>query len=88
MRGEKQKEYLLLYQSGWTMREIAFLYGVNISTISRTIKRSLRKTCPFASDCENCPLPDCAFKDEYAYLVNNLDSMPDMRRKRNPRGEL
>lgn len=87
MKSEKQRAYLLLYQCGWTMREIAFLYGVNPSTVSRTIQRALRKTCPFAANCENCPLPECAIKDEYAYLINNREGQHDLRCKRT-RGEL
>ena len=38
---KKQREYLLLYYLGeYTMREIAQMYGVTESTISRTLKRA------------------------------------------------
>lgn len=71
---EQQLAYLALYQSGCTQKEIASKYGVNKSTVSRVLKRALRKTCPFSPDCRKCPLPECAFKDEYAMLVNNTEN--------------
>lgn len=71
MKSEKQIKYLTLYLDGMTMREIANKFGVNESTISRVLKRAQRCVCPFSSNCEKCPLPDCAIKDEYAFMVNS-----------------
>jgi hypothetical protein len=68
---KQQIEYLALYRDGWTLKQIAEKYGVNVSTVSRVIKRAVRKTCPFSPDCRNCPLPECAFKEDYMLLVNN-----------------
>ena len=36
---QKQKQYILLWMEGMTMREIARTCGVDASTVSRTIKR-------------------------------------------------
>lgn len=73
MISEKQIEYLTLYRSGMTLKEIAQKYSVNRSTVSRVIKRASRHKCPFSSDCTKCPLPDCAIKEEYAGMLNNTE---------------
>ena len=66
-------DYIRDYRlAGLTMREIALKHGVNISTVSRGIKRVERLQCPFGSSCTVCGLPECGIKDEYAYLVNNI----------------
>ena len=70
---KQQIEYLRLYQSGATMRDIARRYRVNPSTVSRVIKRARKLKCPFSSECLKCPLPDCMVKDEYAYLLNGVE---------------
>lgn len=73
MISRQQKEYLLLYQSGATMEEIAQKYGVNRSTVSRVIARAKRVSCPFSTDCQKCPMDDCVIKDEYAFLLNESE---------------
>ena len=63
-----QAEYLQLYSSGLTMTEIATIKHINISTVSRTIKRahiSMLKPSPIANpqpslceyvfSCHTCP---------------------------------
>lgn len=67
----KQVEYMQLYQAGFTITQIAKHFGVNKSTVSRTLDRAARLTCPFSITCSNCPLPECAFKPEYQSLINN-----------------
>ena len=76
---QKQADYLCMYQSGFTMEEIAKRYGVNKSTVCRTLARAKRHKCPFSTDCTKCPLPDCAIKEEYAYMMNNME---DRQKKR------
>lgn len=73
MTSKKQVEYLSLYLSGLTMEEISTRFSVNKSTVSRVIKRARRCVCPFSTDCTKCSLPDCAIKDEYAFMVNNTE---------------
>lgn len=70
---QQQKEYLLRYQSGETMQEIADYFGVNRSTVSRVISRARKIKCPFASDCTKCTVSDCAIKEEYAFLLNEAE---------------
>ena len=70
---KQQVNYMRMYQSGATMQEIAQKYGVNISTVSRVIKRARKIKCPFSTECEKCKLPDCAIKDEYALLLNTSE---------------
>lgn len=77
---KKQMEYLNLYQSGATMREISERYGVNISTVSRVIARARKIKCPFSSDCKKCPLPDCIVKEKYAYMLNNTEDYRAVKR--------
>ena len=72
----QQIKYLTLYQEGLSQREIADKCGVHASTVCRALKRALQKTCPFCTDCRRCPLPECAFKEEYMMLINNT---PDAR---------
>lgn len=74
----QQVEYLCMYQSGATMKEIAEKYKVNTSTVSRVISRARKIRCPFAADCTRCPLSDCAIKDEYSYLMNTVEEMPNI----------
>lgn len=63
-----QAEYLQLYATGLTMKEIATLKRINISTVSRTLKRAharkiktlptanLRPAlCEYAFSCHTCP---------------------------------
>lgn len=68
-------KYLKLHQEGFTNKEIADMCGVNPSSVCRALKRALRKTCPFSPDCRKCPLPECAFKEEYMMLVNNTQDV-------------
>lgn len=68
---KQQIEYMNMYQSGATMREIAKKYNVNPSTVSRVIKRASRIKCPFSPECERCPLDECAIDDRYALLLNS-----------------
>ena len=37
---ERQRAYMMAYYSGMTMQQVAKKYGVNVSTVSRTIARS------------------------------------------------
>lgn len=85
MTSKKQIEYFSLYNSGLTMKEIAARFSVNKSTVSRTIKRAKRRVCPFSDDCTKCPLPDCAIKDEYAFLVNNSEDARCLDKRRTKR---
>ena len=87
MGTERQIMYLGKYKAGFTMQEIADMYNVNKSTVSRVISRSMRYKCPFSTNCLKCPLPDCAIKDEYADLVNNTEDKRclDKRRTTNRR---
>lgn len=66
----QQIEYLRMYQSGATMKEIAQRYCVSISTVSRVIKRAKRIKCPFSSKCTKCPLDGCAIDERYAFMLN------------------
>lgn len=67
---KQQIEYLFLAESGLSAAEIARRTGKNPSTISRALRRAKNKTCPFASDCTKCPLPDCAIDERYAFMLN------------------
>lgn len=80
----KQILYLELYNAGFSMGEIADHFGVGRSTISRTLKRARRLTCPFTPNCEKCPLSECAFKPEYASLINNPEKADRNRNKGEP----
>lgn len=75
----QQKEYLSLFEQGYTVTEIAKLKGKNKSTISRVLTRARAKRCPFSSDCEACTLDDCAIEPKYADLINNDDIRNDQR---------
>ena len=68
---ERQRQLTNMYFSGMTLEQIATKLGINKSTVSRTIRRALSVKCPFSPNCENCPLPDCAIKEEYAIYLNN-----------------
>lgn len=60
-----QAEYLRLYSSGLSMTEIATLKRINISTVSRTLKRAHARMirplpaqpvlCEYAFSCHTCP---------------------------------
>lgn len=80
----KQILYLELYNAGFSMGEIANHFGVVVSTVSRTLKRARRLTCPFTPNCEKCPLSECAFKPEYASLINNPERADKNRSKGEP----
>lgn len=66
---DKQREYLRDYLDGMTVRAIAEKYGVNASTVSRTIHRAVDIVCPFGSSCESCKMHDCALSEEGASLI-------------------
>jgi hypothetical protein len=70
MKGRKALEYLRLFEMGHTVTEIAIMTGRNKSTVSRGLTSARKLVCPFSPNCEECPLDDCAIKDEYAYMVN------------------
>ena len=76
---EQQREYFSLFEQGYTVTEIAKLKGKNPSTISRVLTRARTKKCPFSSDCEACPLDDCAIEAKYADMVNSVLSRNDHR---------
>lgn len=69
----KSIKYLQDYLNGMKIPDIAKKYNVAISTIYKSIKSSEVIYCPFSNSCFTCPLNDCAIKDEYAYMINNLD---------------
>lgn len=75
---KEQKKYLVMYQAGHTMQEIADKYGVNRSTVSRVVARARKLKCPFSTDCTKCPMDDCAIKDEYAFLLNEVEDTRKM----------
>lgn len=66
----RQIEYLKLYEDGHSVAEIARITGKNRSTIHRVLRNAKRLKCPFSTNCLSCPLPECAIKTEYAYMVN------------------
>ena len=67
----KSIEYARLYfEEGLTMKQIADIYGVYTSTVSRCIHHVEQRRCPFAADCLNCPLKECAFKEEWQGIIN------------------
>lgn len=67
---KQQIEYLTLYESGYSVREIARIKGRSPSSVSRVLSRARGKKCPFSADCKLCPLPDCAIDERYAVLLN------------------
>ncbi len=67
---KQQVDYLILYESGSSVEEIARLKHKSKSTVSRVLKRAKGKKCPFSADCNNCPLDDCAISEKYAVLLN------------------
>lgn len=68
---KKRKLYLkMYYEDGLTMYQIAEKLGVHFTTVSRTIIRAESIRCPFSPDCLECPLDECAIKEEYAVFVN------------------
>ena len=69
----QQMDYLRMYQTGATMKEIAQEYHVNVSTVSRVINRALKVKCPFSPKCEKCPLDECAIDDRYAVFLNSTE---------------
>lgn len=75
----QQKEYLQLFEQGYTVTEIAKIKGKCVSTISRVLKKARSKRCPFSPDCSACPLDDCAIDAKYADLINNNDIRNDQR---------
>ncbi|MCM1237549.1 MAG: helix-turn-helix domain-containing protein [Ruminococcus flavefaciens] len=83
----KQFEYMQLYQMGYSISQIASHYGVNKSTVSRTLDRATRITCPFSATCSNCPLPECAFKPEYQPFINIADKHNVIRAPRRTKAE-
>ena len=49
---EKQRAYMMAYYGGMTMQQVAKKYGVNVSTVSRTIARArdhLRRVLKYCS---------------------------------------
>lgn len=40
---EKQRDYLLLYMKGVKQKEISLIYGVNQSTVTRTLSRAKKR---------------------------------------------
>lgn len=67
---KQQIEYMILYESGYKVSEIAKMKNKNKSTISRSLKRAKAIKCPFGADCKKCPLPDCGIDEKYAVLLN------------------
>lgn len=67
---KQQIEYLLLYESGYRVTEIARMKNRSKTTVSRILKRAKGKKCPFSPDCKCCPLPDCAINEKYVVLLN------------------
>lgn len=65
------------------MQEIAEKYGVNKATVSRVIAKARRQKCPFSCDCTKCKLPECAIKDEYAYLLNSVEDCREVKKRPN-----
>ena len=70
---KQQMDYLRMYQTGATMKEIAQEYHVNTSTVSRVINRALKVKCPFSPKCEKCPLDECAIDERYAMFLNSTE---------------
>ncbi len=49
---ERQRAYMMAYYGGMTMQQVAKKYGVNVSTVSRTIARArdqLRRVLKYCS---------------------------------------
>lgn len=80
-------EYMNLYQAGFTLSQIATHYGVNRSTVSRVLARARKLTCPFSGVCDQCPLPECAFKPEYAAMMNGKIPAPHKGRQKKEKPE-
>ena len=76
----QQMDYMRMYQTGATMKEIAQEYHVNVSTVSRVISRALKVKCPFSPKCEKCPLDECAIDDKYAMFLNSTE---DFKKSKN-----
>lgn len=64
----RQEEYLLLWEKGYGVCEIARMLGKSKNTVSTGLKRARRpkkpsqavsKVCPYSPTCFNCPLADC-----------------------------
>lgn len=77
---DRQIKYLTLYESGYSVTEIAKMERKNKSTISRVLKRCNSIRCPFSADCKKCPLPDCAIDEKYAILLNGRSRVKNMKR--------
>ena len=75
----QQMDYLRMYQTGATMKEIAQEYHVNVSTVSRVINRALKVKCPFSPKCEKCPLDECAIDERYAMLLNSTEDFREIK---------
>ncbi len=67
---KQQIEYMILYESGYKVSEIAKMKKRSISSVSRVLKRAKAIKCPFSADCKKCPLPDCGIDEKYAVLFN------------------
>lgn len=61
----------MYYNEGKTMQEIADYFGINKSSVSRSIKRADQRTCPIASNCLNCKASKCIIIPEYRGIINN-----------------
>lgn len=61
----------MYYNEGKTMQEIADYFGINKSSVSTSIKRADRRTCPIASNCKNCKASKCIIIPEYRSTINN-----------------
>ena len=61
----------MYYNEGKTMQEIADYFGINKSSVSTSIKRADRRTCPIASNCKNCKASKCIIIPEYRGIINN-----------------
>lgn len=67
---KQQIEYMILYESGYSVSEIAKMKNRSVPTVSRVLKRAKALKCPFSADCKKCPLPDCGIDKRYALLFN------------------
>lgn len=75
-----QIKYSILYESGYSITEIANMEGKDKSTVSRVLKRCRSVRCPFSADCKKCPLPDCAIDEKYAVLLNGRSRTKNMKK--------
>lgn len=71
---ERQIEYLMLFEAGYSVSEIARMKGRNKSTVSRLLQRARGKKCPFSGNCLFCPLEYCAIDSKYSVLLNEGSS--------------